>query len=93
LISRVDTVVVVASSLLLIGFLIFAWAKKQPRSFYATIMTTAMVVGNAFTLGALSEPSDRYQARVIWLVPLLAGCFVLNRVIYLKHSKTKRASA
>ncbi len=82
LISRLDTVVVAASSLLLIGFLIFAWAKKQPRSFYATIMTTAMVVGNAFTLGALSEPSDRYQARVIWLVPLLAGCFVLNRVIY-----------
>jgi hypothetical protein len=87
LISHVDTVVVAASSLLLIGFLIFAWAKKQPRSFYATIMTTAMVVGNAFTLGALSEPSDRYQGRVIWLVPLLAGCFVLNRAIYLKHQK------
>jgi hypothetical protein len=87
LIGRLDTVVVAASSLLLIGFLIYAWAKKQPRSFYATIMTAAMVVGNAFTFGALSGPSDRYQARVIWLVPLLAGCFVLNRVIYLKHQK------
>jgi hypothetical protein len=93
LISCVDTVVVAASTLLLIGFLIFAGAKKQPRSFYAAIMTTTMVVGNAFTLGALSGPGDRYQARVIWLVPLLAGCFVLDRVIYLKASKTKRTSA
>ena len=91
LISRLDTVVVAASSLLLIGYLIVAWAKKQRRLFYATIATTAMVVGNAFTLGALSEPSDRYQGRVIWLVPLLAGSFVLNRVNW--HQKTKRASA
>ncbi len=93
LISRVDTVVVAASSLLLIGFLIFSGPKKQPRSFYATIMTITMVVGNAFTLGALSGPDERYQDRVIWLVPLLAGCFVLDRVIHLKASKTKRASA
>ena len=50
-------------------------------------MTTTMVVGNTFTLGPLSVPSERYQARVIWLVPLLAGCFVLNRVIYLRRQK------
>jgi hypothetical protein len=37
-ISRVDTVVVAASSLLLVGFLIIPRAKNQPRSFYATIM-------------------------------------------------------
>jgi hypothetical protein len=83
LIGHVDIVVVAASSLLLIGFLIFPGAKKQPRSFYATIMMITMVIGNAFTLGALSGPSERYQGRVIWLVPLLAGCFVLDRVIYL----------
>ena len=87
LISRVDTVVVAASSLLLIGFLIISLTKKQPRSFYATIMMTTMVVGNAFTLGALFGPFDRFQGRVIWLVPLLAGCFVLKRVIYLKHQR------
>jgi hypothetical protein len=84
LISRVDTVVMAASSLLLIGFLIIPRAKNQPRSFHATIMMTTLIVGNAFTLGALSGPSDRYQGRVIWLVPLLAGCFVLKRVVYLK---------
>jgi len=92
LISRVDAGVVAASSLLLIGFLILPWAKKQLRSFYATITTTTMVVGNAFMLGALSRPVDRYQGRVIWLVPLLAGCFVLKRVIYLKYQRQSRRS-
>ena len=87
LISRVDTVVVVASSFLLIGSLIFLRTKHQPRSFYGTIMMTTMVVGNAFTLGALSGPGGRYQGRVIWLMPLFAGCFVLNGVSYLKHQK------
>jgi hypothetical protein len=91
LISRVDTEVVAASSLLLIGFLILSGATK-PRSFYATIMTTTMVLGNAFTLGALSTPSERYQGRAIWLVPLLAGCFVLKRVIYLKYQRQSRRS-
>jgi hypothetical protein len=87
LISRVDTVVAAVSSLLLIGFLIVSGAKKQPRLFYATIITTTMVVGNAFTLGALSGPFDRFQGRVIWLVPLLAGCFTLDRVpmLYSKY--------
>jgi hypothetical protein len=90
LISPIDTVVVVVSSFLLIGFLIFPRAKNQPWSFYATIMMTTMVVGNAFTLGALSGPFARYQGRVIWLVPLFAGCFVLNRVVNLKHQKQNR---
>jgi hypothetical protein len=93
LINRVHTVVVVASSFLLLGFLIVLAAKKQPR-FYAAIMVTTMVAGNAFTLGALSGPSERYQGRVIWLVPLLAGCFVFERVLYPKYrEKTKRVNS
>ncbi|MBW6401699.1 hypothetical protein KPL78_27855 [Roseomonas sp. HJA6] len=31
------------------------------------------VVVNAFATGALSGPADRYQARIIWLVPLAAA--------------------
>ena len=31
------------------------------------------VVLNAFATGALSVPVDRYQARIIWLVPLAAA--------------------
>jgi hypothetical protein len=43
---------------------------------YAILAFAAAVVGgiaiNAFVCGALSTPHDRYQARVIWLVPLVA---------------------
>jgi hypothetical protein len=82
LINRVHTTVIIACSFLLIVFLISTGIKARPRSFYATIVMIALVTGNAFTLGALSGPSDRYQGRVIWLIPLLAACFVLERLPY-----------
>ena len=31
------------------------------------------VLGNAFATGALSKPHERYQARIVWLLPLAAG--------------------
>jgi hypothetical protein len=31
------------------------------------------VAGNAFATGALSKPHDRYQARIVWLLPLAAA--------------------
>jgi hypothetical protein len=36
------------------------------------------VLANAAVTGVLSNVEDRYQARVIWLVPLLAGVLVLT---------------
>ena len=37
-----------------------------------------VVIANAAVTCILSSVDDRYQARVIWLVPLLAGIFVLE---------------
>ncbi len=37
-----------------------------------------VVITNAAVTGILSNIEDRYQARVIWLVPLLAAMFVLT---------------
>lgn len=31
------------------------------------------LLGNAFICGALSNPHDRYQSRLVWLAPLVAG--------------------
>lgn len=42
------------------------------------VLATGLLV-NAFIFGGLSAPADRYQARVVWLVPLLALLFTLNR--------------
>jgi len=37
-----------------------------------------MVIANAFVTGVLSMVEDRFQSRVIWLLSLLAGLFVLD---------------
>ena len=37
-----------------------------------------VVIANAAVTGILSNVEDRYQSRVIWLVPLLAGVMVLE---------------
>jgi len=37
------------------------------------------LLANAAIFGGLSAPVDRYQARVIWIVPLLAALFWLSR--------------
>lgn len=37
-----------------------------------------VVIANAAVTGVLSNISDRYQSRVVWLVPLLAGVMVLE---------------
>jgi hypothetical protein len=49
-----------------------------------------MVVLNAFLTGVLSIVDERYQCRVIWLIPLLAGVFVLD---WLEHRDAKKVAA
>jgi hypothetical protein len=49
-----------------------------------------MVVLNAFLTGVLSIVDERYQCRVIWLIPLLAGVFVLD---WLEHRTAREGVA
>jgi hypothetical protein len=42
-----------------------------------TAVIAFVVVVNAAITGVLSMPEDRFECRVIWLVPLLAGLYVL----------------
>jgi hypothetical protein len=44
------------------------------------------IVVNAFVCGALSEPYDRYQSRVVWLIPFVAG------LMYLRSSQMLRVA-
>jgi hypothetical protein len=43
-----------------------------------TVMVTYVVLANAAVAGSFSNLEDRYQARVIWLVPLLSLAFLLT---------------
>ena len=41
------------------------------------VMILLGILANAFVTGAASQPADRYGARVIWLLPFLAGLMAL----------------
>lgn len=69
----------VTTSLVVIGvFLPRMWRRRPPRLVGLGVVIVSTVVANALVTGALSMVEDRFQSRVIWLVPLLAGVLVLD---------------
>jgi hypothetical protein len=69
----------VALSLLVIACgALFLRQKWSPRVIGLATIIGFVVVVNAAVTGVLANVEDRYQARVIWLVPLLAAVLVLT---------------
>jgi hypothetical protein len=69
----------VVTALVLIGALMpFIWRRGRPRVFGLTAVIVFVVIANAFVTGVLANVEDRYQGRVIWLVPLLAAAFLME---------------
>ena len=64
------------------------WRGWSSRLVGLTTVIIVAVIGNAVVTGVLSNVEDRYQSRVIWLVPLLAG--VLASVLW---SRTRSVHA
>ncbi|MBB5690152.1 hypothetical protein FHS88_002285 [Roseomonas alkaliterrae] len=60
-----------ALPLALFALALAAWQRDRLRGGLVAGMLVAVLV-NAFATGALSGPHNRYQARIIWLVPLAA---------------------
>jgi formate/nitrite transporter FocA (FNT family) len=72
-----------ATTVLGLAFLLWRWqarrrmagvgdddVSKHEQTFAGLVV--AGVLANAIVCGALASPADRFQARVIWLIPLLA---------------------
>lgn len=57
--------------LALLALLLAAWQRDRVRGGMVAGILVA-VLANAFAAGALSAPHDRYQARIVWLLPLAA---------------------
>lgn len=73
----------VTAALGLIGSLTtYRWRHLSPRLIGLTATIFSITVGNAFVTGVFSNVEDRYQSRVIWLIPMLAGLFVLEWLAY-----------
>jgi hypothetical protein len=64
-----------------VAALYLLWTRGRPRQGEAAVLAVAIVglIANAAVTGILSAVADRYQARVIWVVPALAIGFYLAR--------------
>ena len=71
-INRVHVPVAYASMLLLLGIIALGVARPRFADLGWLAATAALaILANAFVCGAMSNPHDRYGARMVWLAPLV----------------------
>jgi len=71
-INRIHQPVALASMLLLLATMLLGWRREAFADLGMLAMTaTAALLTNAFVCGVLSNPHDRYGARLIWIAPLV----------------------
>jgi len=81
LFAALNAVYIPVAHFSLLGLLVVAgWGVRARRHDLAGIalFTLLALWGNAFICGALSNPHDRYQSRLVWLAPLVVGMAVLG---------------
>jgi hypothetical protein len=83
--------IVVLTSLLLIAIALPGMLRRTDagRSWLPALTGVILfvVLGNAFVSGVLSAVDSRYQARIVWLVPLLAAFYLLELPIFARPVK------
>jgi len=70
--------VVVASLAIIVAFAPWLVRKRPSRLLGLTLIVIPVELANAAVTSTLSMVEDRFQARVVWLVPLLAGLLILS---------------
>lgn len=76
--------IALAAIILSIG--VMAWVSVSSWRFdrfplQVTAFTLIMVCGHAWILGALTPLHDRYQSRVVWLIPLIAILIAVRELV------------
>lgn len=66
-INMIQVPVAQAAQLALFGVLFLAWRRRDRIGAGILITVILALLGNAFVCGALSNPHDRYQNRLVWL--------------------------
>jgi hypothetical protein len=80
LFDALNTVHVPIAHLSVLGLLVvIAWGLRARRHDLAGLafFTLLALLGNAFICGALSNPHDRYQSRLVWIATLVVGMAAL----------------
>lgn len=79
-INNLDVPVAILMHGMLIVAVVMAWRRRDAVSTMLGAGVLLALLGNAVVCGALSNPNDRYQARIAWLPGLAAVvCFVRVR--------------
>jgi hypothetical protein len=74
--SMIQNWTVVLSLALILAFGILLWRRWTFRLAGLSLMIISAVLANALVTGVLSTVEDRYQSRVVWLIPFLAVTFI-----------------
>jgi hypothetical protein len=80
--SMIQYWTVVASLPIIVIFGILLWRHWTTRLAGLAVVIIPAVLANAFVTGVLSTVEDRYQSRVVWLVPFLAVMLMFAWLVY-----------
>lgn len=80
-INRLQVPVAQAAQLAMLGLLVIAWRRRDRITVGLLVVVILAFLGNAFVCGALSNPHDRYQNRIVWLAlfAVTVGAFRLDQ--------------
>ncbi|HEY1467993.1 MAG TPA: hypothetical protein VGF61_03035 [Candidatus Acidoferrum sp.] len=87
--SSVQEWTVIASIVLIAALAPFVLPRRPARLMGLAAVIIFVIIANALVTGVLANVEDRYQARVIWLLPLLAILFALE---CLEHRRAQLVS-
>ena len=88
--SSIQEWTVIASLIVIAALVPYLWHRRPARILGLSLIIISSVLMNALVTGVLSGVETRYQSRVIWLVPLLAGVLLLN---WREHRTLGRSNA
>ncbi|WP_138935609.1 hypothetical protein [Roseovarius arcticus] len=74
--DKVHSVIYILSFLIVVGLLIWPGRIPPPLNVFVLFLLIGVVL-NALVCGGVSQPADRYGARVMWLLPFLATFLLL----------------
>jgi hypothetical protein len=76
--TRLQRWIVIPAAVLAVVLLPWIWLRRRHRLLGLAVVVLPALVANALVTAVLSSSDSRYQARVIWLLPLLAALIAMD---------------
>lgn len=89
--TSVQNWTIITSLVIIVAFTPRLWRRRLPRLLGLSVVIVFVVIANGLVTGVLSMVEDRFQSRVIWLLTLLAGVFMLEWLDHRRFTIFSRA--